>query len=127
MEGLSMEIIKRASESQKFKVLRPFYWNGKTLKLGDVIEIKEQFEADGMVQRKMVAPADVPKTGIYIVLWPSLTLPGLKQKFEAKRLELVELTQDQAIDLMIQRGVIPKSEKQWRPGNAHLRKGDKKK
>lgn len=115
-----MRIVRRANQEHTFEVIRPFIWNKKKVEVGDMIEITDEGEQVGYFQRKMVLPADVPKRGVYIALRP-LTLPGLKEAFKAKRLEQVELTKEQAIDLMLERAVIPASPNQWRPGNARIK------
>lgn len=115
-----MKIVRSTREAHKFEAIKAFYFEGKSVKKGDIIVIEGGGDQTGFVQRGMVIPIDTPKKGVYIALRP-IVLPGATEKFECKRLELIELTKAQAIKLMIEGSVIPKSPRQWRPRNAHLR------
>lgn len=115
-----MEVIKRSSQGpHKFRVTRPFLWSVKFVQPGEVIEAKYP-ECDGMVRTGRMIPDDIPEVGTYITL-RNVMLPGKKEKFEAKSLEVVELKAGDALALMLEGAVIPKSDDQWRPANRKLK------
>ncbi len=116
-----MEILRKAvSGPQKFKALKHFLWKmGQLVKPDDIIEAT-QSEADELVAIGRAVPCDLPETGVYIAL-QDICLPGRTEKFEAKRMERVELKAEDALRLMLDRSVIPEDEKQWRPRNARLK------
>ncbi len=115
-----MEIIKRAETNFKFEVTKPFIRMGKIAIVGQEIEINDPSEATGLCRQGRIKPC-LPKTGIYIALIP-FCLPGQKEKFECKAMDLVELKAEDALRLMLQGIVIPKDDQQWRPNNRRLRK-----
>lgn len=122
-----MEIIKRSAQGPaKFQVLKSFYLKvGQLAKSGETIEIENPNDQVLFCLQGRIRPV-LPETGVYIALM-DITLPGRKEKFEAKKLELVELKADDALPLLLNRSVIPKDESQWRPFGRKLQtKGNKK-
>lgn len=116
-----MEIVKKArSVAPKFRCVMPFYWGGKTLAIGEEIEIDSRPDQFGLCQRGMIAPCDLPPTGVYICL-RAFSLPGRDAKFTASKYELVSLKAEDALPLMIAGTVIPRDDSQWRPANRHLK------
>ncbi len=116
-----MEIVRRAaSGAGKFKVIKPFMKGGRRIEPGEEMEIKSYPEADGLTQRGLIIPCDLPSVGVYIVL-KAFSLPGSPKKYEAKPLELVSLRAEDALPLMLAGVVIPKDESRWRPANRRLR------
>lgn len=110
-----MRIVSRTKkESHRFVVLKGFVWEGRTVQVGEEIEIKEQPDQDGMVKRGLVRPVDLVDGLIYVALRP-FHLPGKTLKFEAKALELVSLKAEDALRLMLDRAVLPRDSEQWRP------------
>lgn len=116
-----MEILKRASQTHKFKVLRSFQWKNRAVQPGEEIEIKNPSEALGFTQRKCVAPSDIPRVGQYVCLQNSV-LPGKQNKFEAKRNEVVEILDIHVLDLLLKNFILPMDPNQWRPYNRKLKK-----
>jgi hypothetical protein len=115
-----MKIIKRQKkEIYKFVVIRQFVWDKKIAEIGSEIEIKERSDQDGMVQRGMVKPSDLPEIGLYISL-RDITLPGKVEKFTAKKLELIELKDSDALKLMLAQSIVPHNPDQWRPYSLKL-------
>jgi len=75
-------------EDCKFICLKSFLWDGKEVKPGEEITIKDPPDQDGMVQRGAAWPVDLVDGLIYISL-TTFTLPGAKEKFETKAMSLV--------------------------------------
>jgi hypothetical protein len=117
-----MEILKKNSASYgAFKVLKPFRWGGYITEPGQELQMGSA-EGLGMVRIKKVVPADIPEIGKYVCLH-DITLPGSKEAFKAKRLEVVEVKAGDALRLMLEGGIIPLDVNQWRPHNRKLRRG----
>jgi len=64
---------------------------------------------------------DLPPIGEYIAL-TTIVLPGSKEKFEAKKMELIKLKAEDALSLLLQGKIIPRNNEQWRPHNRRLKK-----
>jgi hypothetical protein len=110
-----MKIISRTKKNvYEFIVLKSFISNGKPTTPGDKIEIPLHPDQLDMVHRGLVRPVDLVDGLIYVALKP-FTLPGNKEKFETKKLELVSLKADDALALMFDRAVLPRDDDQWRP------------
>lgn len=119
-----MKVIKRSSDfgKKKFIVIKSHYYEGKNLKIGETIEREiSDIETSAMVQRGYFIPDDLPAVGRYITL-KELKLPGKKEAFTSKIHEVVELTDEQALKLMLSGHVIPIDDNQWRPRNRRLKK-----
>jgi hypothetical protein len=110
-----MKIISRAKkDSYRFIALKQFLWDGRTVKVGEEVTIKEAVDQLGLTQRHMVKPIDLVDGLIYITLRP-FNLPGQVKKFETKAMELVSLKAEDALALMLQKMVLPRDNEQWRP------------
>lgn len=132
-----MKILKKSGlEQHKFKVLKSFLCDtektieqeikgaGPTLvKVGDLITVKDFHDQVAFIRYGRVTP-ELPPTGIYIVL-ASFELPGRKEKFECKKMELVELKAQDAVKLLLDGFVIPKDDSVWRPFGRSLKQKPK--
>ena len=110
-----MKIIQRAKkDSYRFIALKTFLWEGREIKIGEEIEIKDSIDQTAMVQRGTVRPSDLMDGLIYIALKPFF-LPGQVEKFETKAMALICLKASDALALMLQRACLPRDPDQWRP------------
>ena len=75
----------------------------------------------GVVQRGRAVPADIPDIGEYLCL-QDIVLSGNTEAFKAKKFERVLLKKEQALDLMLQRKIIPTDTTRWRPYDLRLSK-----
>ncbi len=117
-----MKILKRAkSAPHKFIVKKAFLVFGKRIEPAEEIEVKNEDDALGYVKRGLIVPADLPDPGTYIVLMPFF-LPGSRQKYEAKAMELVSLRAQDGLRLMVEGFVIPRDGEQWRPMGRRLKR-----
>ena len=116
-----MKIIKRKNSKRQFKVLRSFYFDGREVQPGEIIASSDTGLILTMLKKCSLTPLDLPEVGTYISL-VALTLPGEKTKFECAILEKIELTASQAMNLMLQRKIIPLDDEQWRPYNMRFKK-----
>jgi len=114
-----MQLIKKARQTHRFKVLKPFMKAGKTTIVGDEIEISDADQTP-LVASGRVTPC-LKDTDVYITLQP-FTLPGTTGKFEATPYELVELKGCDAVELMLKRIIIPRDDTVWRPSGLKLKK-----
>jgi hypothetical protein len=125
MEQKKMKILKRAKEKHRFFILRSFSLKGGKRAIPNEFVESDQFDDEGMivslVQRRYLIPAEMVEKEVdeYIAL-RSLELPGETAKFSCEILERIQLTPFQAIDLMLQKRVIPADPDRWRPWNLRL-------
>jgi hypothetical protein len=116
-----MEIVRRASQAAgKFEVVRAFSRGmGQFAKPGEQIEVENPNEAMILWLAGKIKPI-LPATGIYIALG-EITLPGRKEKFTCKKLETIELRDQDALPLLLSGSIIPKDPSAWRPFGRKLR------
>jgi len=121
-----MEIYKRASQAAgKFEVVRAFSRGmGQFAKPGEKIEVENPHEAMILWLAGKIKPI-LPAMGIYIALG-EITLPGKKEKFTCKKMELVELRDVDAVPLLLSGSIIPKDPLAWRPFGRRLKLNENK-
>ncbi len=107
-----MEIIKRKNKEFRFRVLRPFYFDGRKVEIGEELEITEP-EATGLVNIRKVAPI-LPDVFECIAL-RGFSVPGTKEKFTCFKGERILLKSNQALALMQQQLCLPIDDDVWRP------------
>jgi len=116
-----MEIVERAKpEVCKFRILKPILKMGKTVEVGQEIELNQE-EQNLYVSTGKACPTDIPSEGTYVVLRPFF-LPGKVEKFEAKAGDVVSILAKDALRLMLEACIIPKSPGQWRPAGRKIKK-----
>jgi hypothetical protein len=93
---------------------------GKSPTVGSIIELSDELSIP-LLQKGSIVPADMEPFGTYISL-REIILPGLTEKHSCAPLEKIELRADQAIELMLNKSVIPASDDQWRPYGMRLKK-----
>lgn len=114
-----MEIIRRNRVSKKFKVLKANFSLGKGMvpEVGEELEFLDaegQATALNLIKRGSLIPCDLPAVAEYIAV-TSFSLPGKRERFEAKNGDIVELKAEDALRLMFERKVVPKNKTQWSP------------
>jgi hypothetical protein len=116
-----MEIISKKNRKFRFRVLRPFHFDGRTVKRDEELEISEP-EASGLVNIRKVAPIfpDV----IECQALRGFEVPGRTEKFKCTKGERVLLKSGQAINLMVQHLCIPVDDDIWRPAGRQIKRSN---
>jgi len=117
-----MEIIRKKDSSHRFVVSKSFQWNLSTLAVGKEIEMREP-DATAMVKSGRLDPV-IPDP-VECVALQDLNLEGRDEAHAARRNERILLRKKQAVELMLQRLVIPASDDVWRPFEMRLKRDDR--
>jgi len=116
-----MEVIRRSKQGFRFKVLKSFLWAGRNIQIGESIEDMPEPNATMLVINRKIEPI-LPEVSTYVCL-KAIVLPGKVTKFEAGRMQRVEIRREDAFKLLLDGSVIPEDPNAWRPMNRRLRGG----
>ncbi len=109
-----MKIIQKANEGHRFEVTRSFRFINRLVAPPEILEDVKEPDATAGVLVGRIKPV-MRDPDVYQVVTAELEVPGSREKFVAKRNELVELRAADALPLMLRRLVIPRDPETWRP------------